>query len=220
MVEVGKIDKPEAEGFREKKKIYLVPLIFCGKDAPQDYVSHFESYWDSILSYLQNLEQKIGKVNRVYHEFVSISGGEALGEVEKMNQGSYRVVKDKCDQGAILEATENKSVMEESLDWQRCFMIGLMSDRAREIVSEFYLEATTKRYQDIAQKVEETLKEGETGLLLISENHQIQFPENLEVFNVFPPELDLIHRFIRDWRKEEKVEREEKPEKETKGGEG
>jgi hypothetical protein len=213
MVELGKIDKPEVEGFKGKKKVYLVPLIFCGKDAPQDYVTHFENYWNSILSHLQGLEQKIGRVSKIYHEFVSTSGGEALGEVEKMNQGSYKVVKAKCDQGAAIEATEDKNLVEEILDWQRCLMIGLASDKVRGTISESYLEASAKRYQEIAQRIEETLKEGETGLLLISESHQVQFPEDLEVFNVFPPELDLIHRFLRDWR-----EAKEKEGKEEGGG--
>jgi len=34
--ELGKIEKPEVESFKGKRKLYLVPLIFQGNDAPPE----------------------------------------------------------------------------------------------------------------------------------------------------------------------------------------
>jgi hypothetical protein len=42
------------------------------------------------------------------------------------------------------------------------------------------------------------LNEGEAGILFIQENHQVQFPSDLQVFYVSPPGLDAIKRWIDD----------------------
>ena len=39
----------------------------------------------------------------------------------------------------------------------------------------------------------------QTGLLLISERHQVQFPQDIEVFYVSPPALDEFHRWLQNW---------------------
>jgi len=68
-----------------------------------------------------------------------------------------------------------------------------------------------KRYEHIARKIEETLKEDEAGILFIREGHLVQFPADVEVFSVAPPELDEIHR----WQRERMVAaRKEEPQKE------
>ena len=38
----------------------------------------------------------------------------------------------------------------------------------------------------------------EAGLLFIREEHSVQFPSDIEVFSIFPPALDEIHRWYRD----------------------
>ena len=84
-----------------------------------------------------------------------------------------------------------------------------------KIVSEFYVEASRKRYEDIARRIAETLKPDEAGILFIRENHMVQFPKDIEVFSVAPPALDEIHRWQRDRlsstpKEEEKVKPSEK----------
>ena len=44
----------------------------------------------------------------------------------------------------------------------------------------------------------ETLKDDEAGLLFIREEHSVQFPGDIEVFSIFPPTLNEIHRWLRD----------------------
>ena len=41
---LGKIEKPEAKEFASKRKLYLVPLLFTGKNAPEDYVEKYQRY--------------------------------------------------------------------------------------------------------------------------------------------------------------------------------
>ena len=34
--QLGKIEKPEVERFKQGKKLYLVPLIYSGEEAPDE----------------------------------------------------------------------------------------------------------------------------------------------------------------------------------------
>ena len=72
--ELGKIEKPKAEQFANKRKLYLVPLLFSWQDAPAEYIEKFELYWQQVREHLANLESKIGGVNRIYHESISVDG--------------------------------------------------------------------------------------------------------------------------------------------------
>jgi len=73
-----------------------------------------------------------------------------------------------------------------------------ISDKVASKISEFYVDAAKKRNEFMAKKISETLKDNEAGLLFIREEHSVQFPNDIEVFSIFPPALDEIHRWYRD----------------------
>jgi len=89
-------------------------------------------------------------------------------------------------------------------------LIGLVSKKVADKVSEFYFEAYRKRYEFMTKKLEETLKDNEAGLLFITEGHRLQFPADIEVFSVFPPALDEIHRWLRDRSEKKQKKAQEK----------
>jgi hypothetical protein len=60
------------------------------------------------------------------------------------------------------------------------------------------MEIGKKRNEHIARKIDETLKDNEIGILLMRENHQVQFPPDIQVFYVAPPALDEIKRWLRE----------------------
>jgi len=201
---LGKIAKPEAEHFTGKRKLYLVPLIFSGEGAPSEYVEKFNLYWKQVSQHVANLELKIGKVSHIYHESITMAGENGLKVIEKLNPSCCQIVRDKCQSGAVLEATEDKELSEECIDWERCLLMGFISQKVAKMVSEFYLEALRKRYEHIARRIDETLKANEVGMLFIREGHMVQFPQDIEVFSVAPPALDEIHRWQRDRSSPEK----------------
>ena len=204
--QLGKIEKPEAEHFTGKRKLYLVPLILSGEGAPPEYVERFNLYWEQVSQHVANLELKIGKVSHVYHESITQAGEDGLKVIEKLNSSCCQIVKDKCQSGAVLESTEDKELSEESIDWERCLLMGFISQKVAKMISEFYLEALRKRYECIAQRIDKTLKANEVGMLFIREGHMVQFPQDIEVFSVAPPALDEIHRWQRDRSSPEKKE--------------
>lgn len=196
--QLGKIEKPEAERFKQGKKLYLVPLIYSGEETLDEYKEKCSRYWQQVAEQLTNLASKIGQVNRIYHESIFQSGEDGMKTMERLNPHGYQLAKTQCDNGAILEAVEERELFEEVMDWQRCLMLGFISDKVAIKVSEFYAEATKRRNELMATKISETLKDNEAGLLFIREGHSVQFPSDIEVFSIFPPALDEIHRWYRD----------------------
>jgi hypothetical protein len=219
--QLGKIERLEAEHFKQGKKLYLVPLVYFGEEAPDEYKEKSNGYWQQVAEQLANLAAKIGKVKRVYHESISQSGEDGMKALERLNPSSYQIARTQCDNGAIFETVEERELLEEVIDWQRCLILGFISDRVASKVSELYVEAARKRNESMAKRISETLKDDEAGLLFIREGHSMQFPGDVEVFSIFPPALDEIHRWLREQARmaADKVreESEEKTEGEAEG---
>jgi hypothetical protein len=195
--ELGKIEKPDAEGFKQKRKLFLVPLLYASKDAPPEYLEKYKKFWEQVTQQIENLETKMGRVARIYHESLGMGSEQGLEILERLNPDSYRIARQKCQNNARLEAAEDRELAEESMDWERCLLIGFLTEKVAKKVSGFYVEAHKRRYEHIGKKIDETLKPDETAILFIREGHMIQFPKDIEVFSVAPPALDEIHRWLR-----------------------
>jgi hypothetical protein len=205
--ELGKIEKPEAESYQGKKKLYLVPLLFTWKDSPRDYTEKFDLYWKQVREHIASLEARIGAIRLVYHESVTLPGDSGMELLEKLNSSSYQLVREKCLMGARLEVVEDRETIEEAMDWERHLMMGFLSSKVAAVVSEFYSEASKRRYSHISERIKETLGDGDVAMLIIREGHGIQFPPDVEVFSVAPPALNDIHRWLRE--RQDKLEAEE-----------
>lgn len=206
---LGKVEKPSAEKFKGSRKLYLVPLVSIIKEAPRNDIEKVETYWKQVGEHLNNLEQKMDKISKVYHESVSLAGEEGLKLIEKLNEKGYPLIKNKCEQGAELQETENMDLFIQSLDWGNCLRV-VMSGNVFQKISGFYREVSEERFTHIAKRIDETLQDGEAGALFISEGHSIRFPSTINVFYVSPPTLDDIHRLLRkqeieDGRKDEQA---------------
>ena len=212
--ELGKIEKPEVKKFENKRKLYLVPLLYSWEDAPAEYIEKYTLYWQQVGEHISSLESKIGEVRRIYHESITIAGEEGLKVLEKLSPSSCQISRDKCQSGAQVEAVEDTELAEESMDWERHLLMGFISRKVAQVISDFFTEAMKKRYEHIAKIIDETLKEDEAALLFIREGHRVQFPSDIEVFSVAPPALDDIHRWLRD-RSTADMKTEEKPDEKS-----
>jgi len=184
--QLGKIDKPEAEQFHGKRKLLLVTLVFSEPDAPLEYVEKLNRYWEQISQHITNLEAKIGSVRHVYHESVFEAAEAGLATLEKLNPDSHLFVKNKCESGAVLQATEDRELMAETMDWERFILTGFISQKVATQVTDSYFQAVKKRYEHIKQAIDRTLKANEAAYCS-SQKSQVQFPKDVEVFLVAPP---------------------------------
>ena len=190
-----KAEKPRPKHFG--RKLYLVPLVLALQDGPPGYAEKLEAYWGEVGNHVRNLEARFGKIGKVYHESVPLDGEEGLKLVERLNEKAHRMLRRKCQQGAEFVALEDRDLFEETMDWRRCLAVVLSGPVLRK-ASELYQKASRKRYELMAQRIDETLKDEEAGVLIIGEDHAVQFPSDIQVFYVAPPALDELYRLLRD----------------------
>jgi hypothetical protein len=129
-----------------------------------------------------NLERSLGSVVHIYHETLFSDGQEGMTLLHGLNPKGHSFIKAMCSSTARLEATEDRALVEESSDWQRCISIGLASERVMNLALESFHEVTRRRFEHIGARIDVTLKEGEAGVLFVQEDHRIQFPSDIQVF--------------------------------------
>ena len=205
--ELGRISRPAAGQYEGRRKLLLVPLVYGPQADVPDGVAALQKYWDQMQIQVESLEAALGGLHHVYHESLPEGGDTGLSHLSQADQRSHAFVKAKCDNGAALEATEDAEALLETLDLQRCMMIPLASGTVAQKLQEWFTEANKTRYDHIASQIDSTLGENEVGLLLISERHQVQFPEDIEVFYVSPPALDEFRRWLQNWADQQQAQR-------------
>jgi hypothetical protein len=216
MVELGKIEKPEAEGFKKKKKLYCVRNLYLAEDAPDEYKTLFNTYWNEVSQHIEKMETA-GKILKIFCENISVSGKEALDILGKMNERALQLIKKKLEEGGTLFPLEHDEIFGPFLDWGNCLMVV----RTRDVfdrVYEFYTTLLNKRFEHILETIEKNLSAGEAGLLLMRDEDRakIQFPPDIEVFLVTPPSYDNILKWLREQLKTHREKKETaEPKQET-----
>ncbi|HEX5415484.1 MAG TPA: hypothetical protein VFZ25_07450 [Chloroflexota bacterium] len=196
--ELGKIERPSAASFEGSRKLFFVPLVYSPAEPPADYVGMLERYWMGARNQLRRLTERTGPLAHVYHEGVTAEGEAGKVLIEQINPRSQTLLDEFIQAGAKIEAFEDLETFSEMIDWQRCLMSGLTSRKVMETAMTGYRDALKRRTDLMIQNIEQTLQPGESGVLLLPENHGLQFPREIQVFYIAPPALDEIHRWERD----------------------
>ncbi|MFC2013180.1 hypothetical protein ACFLUE_02720 [Chloroflexota bacterium] len=196
--DLGKIAKPLAEDFKEGRKLYFIPVIYCNPQPEAEYLEMYNRYWNQVENQIGEMELKLGMVSRIYHELIPAGGDDGVKTIEELNKKGCQVIKNRLDKGARLEAMEDGQLLTEFTDWGRCLAIGLQNQQVITRVYDLYRQASQSRNEYITQQIAATLKENEIGILFTREGHQLQFAPDIKVFYVTPPALDEIKRWFRD----------------------
>lgn len=200
---IGKIEKPTVEEFKKgKRRLYLVSLVYPGRDlkkeSGKEYRKKIDRYWEEVKNRIEDLEAKLGKINRIYHEMVHRPGSEGAEILKKLSQETHPLVESSLERGSVLQATEDEDALRQSMDWARCLATGPESGQVLAKLTECYVQSMRKRDEYIGKRIDETLKSGEVGVLFIREGSNVSLASDIEVFRVSPPVLDDIHRFLED----------------------
>ena len=197
--ELGRISRPSADQYKGRRKLLLAPLVYGPTSQDESGAAALQKYWDQMQEQVAALQSALGGLDRIYHESLVEGGPVGLEQLKGVDQRSYNFIQAKIDAGTSLEATESADLLLETLDLQRCMMVPLASEKVALQLREWFTASNSERYQYIAQQIDQTLGEGETGVLLISERHQVQFSTDIEVFYVSPPALDDYRRWLQNW---------------------
>jgi hypothetical protein len=217
MVEIGKIEKPAAENFTEKRKLYCVPNVYPLENASEEYRKLFNTYWDEVKQQIEKLES-IGKIRKIFYENIYVQGEEALEILSKMNERVLQIIKAKIDEGAVFLPIETEDMFGSYIDWSNCLKV-VRTKLVFDKIFEFYTDSFNKRIEHIKNVIESNLSEREAGLLIIKDEDRVrlQFPQDVEIFLVTPPSYDSIIKWFRDKLKEmyQKEDSEQDKEKES-----
>ncbi len=196
--ELGKIEKPSVESFKKGRKIFFVPVVYLVDEAPVEYIDKISRYWEQVEKQIAELSAKLGEVNKVYHELIAFTGEDGAATLKDLNKAGHKIMQECLDKKATLEALEDAELLTEFMDWSRCLMVGLQNPHVITKIYDFYIEVGKKRNEAIARKIDESLKENEIAVVFMRENHQVQFPADIQIFYVAPPALDEIKRWLRE----------------------
>ena len=195
---LGKVKKPSAKKFEKGRKLFFLPLIFTPEKVEPDFKELLNKYWQQSQEQINNLEEKLAQAKKVYHEWIADSGEEGVKAAEEIAAGSKQIVKGCLDQEAKFQSIEDRGLLNEFMDWSRCLSVGLLSQKVFAQVYQSYTEVQKNRQEQIAKRIDETLKSDEIGLLVMREGHRVQFPSDIQVFYIAPPALDEIRRWLRE----------------------
>ncbi|MBM4137392.1 MAG: hypothetical protein FJ241_11250 [Nitrospira sp.] len=198
MTELGQIERPAAESFAGKRKLYCVPNIYPIENAPEDYKELFHRYWDEVDKYLERLEIA-GKIKKIFCEIIYDEGEKALDVLARINDRALQLIKKKMEEGSTIFPLENKEIFGVYIDWTNCLRIVATKEVFRKVL-EFYTEISNKRFEHILDVIQNNLSEAEAGLLIMKDDERarLQFPKDIEVFLVTPPSYDEVFRWIRE----------------------
>lgn len=198
MVELGQIQRPQAEEYLRRRKLYCVANIYPIEDADADYQNLVARYWEEVSRQIEKIETA-GKVRKIFCDVVYQQGEEALNVLGNLNEKMAGLVRKKLDEGSTLIPLENKEILGPYTDWGNCLRVVFTKEVFSKIF-EFYKEYAEKRLQHFLDVIGSTLTESEAGLLFMKDDDRarLQFPKDIEVFLITPPSYDDIMRWFRE----------------------
>ena len=192
--ELGKISKPQADNVQLKRKLYLVQNIQNYFPDNSEFEVLLNEYWESISEQLDNLEKTAGSINKIYVEGIYQDYEIASKLLEENNKWCLNTISPRIKSGAEFGKIEDEGNYKELIDWTRIAQMGFVSENVKEITEKNYTEIINSRSKIIQDEIDK-LKNGEAALFLISSGSH-KFPEDIEIFNVIPPSLDKMNRWI------------------------
>lgn len=196
--EPERIKKPDAASAGGKRNVYFVTMVSPLPGAPEGYATRLKKYWSAIDTSVSQLEARAGMVKRIFHEAVSVSGDLGLKLVAQVNQPAWSMIKNRMEAGATLEAFDDDDLFSQIVDWSRCAQVGLTSQVVADVIQEKYAGASQARYEGMSKALDEKLGGSETAMVIMSSARGVTMPEGAEQYNVMPPELDELMRWMRD----------------------
>lgn len=195
---LGRIQRPEAGVILGEKKLYVAALVYPIPGAPKGFSERLTAYWRAIDDHVGRLEARAGIVKHIFHEGIADAGESGLDAVKEVNEPALATIKSRVDAGAEFEALEDDEAFAEAVDWSRCVQLGFMSRKVAETVSEAYRQATEARLEHMKKNIEECLGQSDAGLLIAASTRGLQLSATIHVYNVVPPQLDELMRWLRD----------------------
>ncbi|MCG2676341.1 hypothetical protein L6304_04040 [bacterium] len=164
-----------------------------GRTKWKEHVRAVDDMWNGIRRKIEGLKLDYKKV-RVYQDGLPLSGREMdiARDVAAKGSKNYSIVLDLINQGASLEGTEDINLLLEEYKYVK-EVTGITNPIQKEEAIKKHQGMAdallVKRGRFIAQRIDKTLREGETGILFMGIKHEVDkyLPKDIKV-------SDLIYR--------------------------
>ncbi|MBP9014955.1 MAG: hypothetical protein KBH15_00425 [Candidatus Atribacteria bacterium] len=145
-------------------------VLKFGEEKWEEHLKLVNELWQWIKDKIESLQLNYEKV-RIYQDGLPLCGKE-LEIVQKLaERGSinYKIILELINKGAKLEGTESKDLLLEEYNYIKD--IATSSDKKEQKKGGKQLLIRRDNY--IAQRINKTLREGETGILFIGSEHRV-----------------------------------------------
>jgi hypothetical protein len=166
-----------------------------------EHIKAVDEMWEGIQKRLGQLDVNYATV-RIYQDGLPLCGREMdiVRDVAAQGSQNHRLVLALVQRGAFLEGTEDVQLLLEEYHYiQEITMEHESSEKRRKakLLSNKRKLLLRRRDQFIAQRIDETLKEGETGILFVGMAHQVDeyLPKDIHVsFLIFRLPFSMLRQ--------------------------
>jgi len=169
------------------QEITLQKLGKEGWEKKQDLVNQL---WSEIERFVDTLPLRYEKV-RLYQDGLPVCGREStiVEELAKMGSRNHQIIFHLMEKGAIIMGTESSELLLEEYGLMKQILAMADSGKSEEVeacheaLSHSLLE---RRNEYIARRINDTLQEGETGILFLGMLHSIEHLLNKDIRVIYP----------------------------------
>ncbi|MGA1974043.1 MAG: hypothetical protein ABSG92_00175 [Conexivisphaerales archaeon] len=167
------------------RTLLIVPRMYAKSEfrestsyVPDDYGAKSEEFWTYVTDKLTVFR---GRVKWVFRESLSEDTEKALKEVSGDEERGLSLIVGLLEEGAKLKKTEDRILVAETESWRQ--MIRGSSNNA---LLELYEQSLAERNRHISNLVDQSLVEGDVGLLLIDSKRKLELPKDIRIIRVLP----------------------------------
>ena len=217
MAELGKIEKPEAQTFTAKRKLYVIPTLPFEEMAFQYGLdsAKIERFWGEVREKIEHFVKTYGKINTLFIEGMNEDEQKGLEFFEKFGKekNHYRLVKCLIDDGAAIKGIDKIELIERLKllfdEYSKTFVPDIEKFHrdfyGKDIDFEGWRNYLVKNIQDTQDEMGKqvtgiigAMPADSNAILIITDGRPVEFPEGLDVFQIRPPAFDEIERNIRN----------------------
>ena len=185
------VHTPEEMG-SAAQSLQKIEIEKVGKERWEENVRKIRNFWKEVEEALNRLKLDYKKV-RVYQDGLPNTSEELIKKIvdQTAEKGSinYQIVKKLIDRGAKIEGTEDTQLLLAEFNHVKKLIeakSGTEKKKAMEEYDKAKKDLIDRRDGFIGKRIDETLKDGEVGILFIGAHHNVKakLPKDIIVKNL------------------------------------
>jgi hypothetical protein len=145
---------------------------------PDDFKQKTSEFWSYINERLLKLS---GNVKKIYRDGIFKDDAEALSQLCSMDNENYLTVKGLVEKGAHFVATEDPILVGESESWATM----LKNQQSNIVIRELFQKNLEERIGYISDRIEQTLKSNEVGVLFLEPNLRVELSKDIKIIRMW-----------------------------------